>query len=91
MISHGFSGLHIGVPRLRAASAIGTLVETMIVPAGRALGVATTGRAPLLAAGQLSAATTAVLLSAIAGAANKENCATLQASAKTLSQRIVFI
>src|SRR5215213_6673144 len=52
----------------------------MIVPAIRTLAVATTGRAPLLAAGQLPAATTAVLLCVIAGAASKENCEALQAS-----------
>src|SRR5258708_31430854 len=63
----------------------------MIEPAVRALPVATTGFAPLFAAGQLPAATTAVLLSAIAGTANKEDCAALQASAKALPQSIVAV
>jgi hypothetical protein len=89
MISHAFSILLLSVAsRMRTAEAISALIKTMADPALRALPVATTGVAPLFDAGQLPAATTAVLLPAITGTANEEHCAAVQPSAKALTQRI---
>jgi hypothetical protein len=89
LISHAFSILLLSVTStLSTTEAISALIKTMADAALRALPVATTGVAPLFDAGQLPAAATAVLLPAITGTANEEDCAAVQASAKALTQRI---
>jgi hypothetical protein len=71
--------------------AISALIKAMAETALSALPVATTGVAPLLDAGQLPAAPTAVLLPAVTGTADEEDCAAVQASAKALPQRIFAV
>jgi len=91
MISHGLSVFRRVLSRLSTPLAIGALIKSMAEAALLALPVATTGVAPLFDAGQLPAATTAVLLPAIAGTADEEHCAAVKASAEALPHRIFAV